>query len=249
MTGANSGPNSGPENDPDSGQETAARTNPQGPGFLVLVRLFPVVFGTLAVAVVMLPWSLQAGQWASPVLRAMAIIDPYAVPALASDQRGVLAELVAVLGQGEVWRLITPAFLHFDFMHIAFNGAIVYMLGQRLELRLGTAWMLVFVICSAALSNVGQLWWSGQVFFGGLSGVGFALLGGLIALGWLRPSDPAFALPRQFVGGILLFLIVFSTGVTEAFGLHIANAAHWAGLGTGLGLGLMMHLVVPHARV
>jgi membrane associated rhomboid family serine protease len=30
---------------------------------------------------------------------------------------------------------------------------------------------------------------------------------------------------------------VFSTGVTEPFGLHVANAAHWLGLITGSLLG------------
>lgn len=212
-----------------------------------MVRLVPVVFVFLGISIALLPWSLQAGQWESAVLRALAIVDPYVSPALyvdvgaAAGLDGPLAGLIYALGNGELWRLVTPTFLHFDFMHIAFNAAIVYVLGMRLEIRLGTLWMLVFMLLSAIVSNVVQLMWSGQVFFGGLSGVGFALLGGLITLGWLRPNDPALALPKQFVGSILFFLILFSTGVTEAIGLHIANAAHWGGLAIGLLLGLLFH--------
>ncbi len=231
------------ERDSESKAEPGA--GPQRPGFLMMVRLLPVVFSFIGISVLMLPWSLQAGQWESSILRGFAIVDPYLLSGFTvGGQGGPLAGLLDALGRGEFWRPLTPVFLHFDFMHIAFNGAIVYVLGQRLEIRLGTVWMLVFMLISGIASNVVQLLWSGHSYFGGLSGIGFALLGGLIALGWLRPKDPALQLPKQFVGSILVFLVVFSTGLTEAFGLHIANAAHWSGLGTGVLLGLLLHGVL-----
>jgi len=230
-----------------TGEPTSAQ-----PDLRTLIRLFPVVFAAIGISIALLPWSLQAGGWSSGVMRALAIVDPVQWPALIAQLGdggdGVSAVLSVVLERGEIWRLVTPAFLHFDLMHVAFNGAIVYVLGQRLELRLGTFWMLVFTILSAAISNVVQLWWSQQVYFGGLSGVAFALFGGLLALGWLRPSDPAFALSKQFSASILFFLVLFSTGVTEVIGLRIANAAHWGGLGAGVVLGLMLHGVLPRAR-
>lgn len=221
----------------------------KGPGLQTLIRLFPVVFSLITLSVLLLPASLQTGQWAFGVMRSLVIIDPVELPVLVAHAGGgsaaVLGALAEVIGRGEVWRLLTPVFLHFDLMHIAFNGAIVYVLGQRLELRLGSKWMLVFVLVTAITSNVIQLWWSQQSYFGGLSGVAFGLFGGLIVLGWLRPRDPVFALQKQFVGGFLFFLVLFSTGITEVFGLHIANAAHWGGLAAGLVLGLLMHGVVP----
>jgi len=225
---------------------------PAQPDIWTLIRLFPVVFACIGISVALLPWSLQAGNWSSGLMRALAIVDPAEWPILAArdggGSDGVLAALSVVLQRGEIWRLVTPAFLHFDLMHVAFNGAILYLLGQRLEIRLGTAWMLVFTLVSAAASNVVQLWWSQQVYFGGLSGVVFALFGGLLALGWLRPHDPAFALSKQFSASILFFLVLFSTGITEAIGLRIANAAHWGGLCSGFVLGFVMHGVLPRVR-
>jgi len=222
---------------------------PQQPGLSVLIRLFPVVFGIIGLAIVLLPWSLQAGAFSSALLRSLAIVDPIELPGLIARGGGggvgALVALSEVLQRGELWRLITPIFLHFDLMHIAFNGAIIYVMGQRLEIRLGVFWMLVFVLLSAAASNIVQLWWSQQSYFGGLSGVAFAMVGGLIALGWLRPRDPAFVLPKQMIGGVLFFLLLFSTGITDAFGLHVANAAHWGGLGSGVVLGLLLHGVLP----
>jgi membrane associated rhomboid family serine protease len=32
---------------------------------------------------------------------------------------------------------------------------------------------------------------------------------------------------------LLAFLVLFSTGITEPFGLMVANAAHWSGLIAG----------------
>ena len=39
--------------------------------------------------------------------------------------------------------------------------------------------------------------------------------------------------------GLLIFLVIFSTGITEPFGLNVANAAHWFGLATGALLALV----------
>ena len=117
-------------------------SSPQGVDLRTLIRLFPVVFSAIAISIVLLPWSLQASGWTSLPLRAFAIIDPAEWPALVAGagggSDGVLSALLVVLQRGEIWRLVTPAFLHFDLMHVAFNGAIVYLLGQRLEIRLGT---------------------------------------------------------------------------------------------------------------
>jgi membrane associated rhomboid family serine protease len=47
------------------------------------------------------------------------------------------------------------------------------------------------------------------------------------------PSAAAWRLPPGLSIGLLMFLVVFTTGVTEPFGLYVANAAHWGGLLAG----------------
>ena len=77
---------------------------------------------------------------------------------------------------GQVWRLITPIFLHFNLMHLLFDMYMLYLLGSLIELRRGTLLLAVLVLTSAVASNVGQYLDTGPRF-GGMSGVDYALFG------------------------------------------------------------------------
>jgi GlpG protein len=132
----------------------------------------------------------------------------------------------------ELWRWVTPILLHFSAMHILFNTIVVWELGRRVELRAGAAGFVVLVLVTALVSNWVQFLWSGSIRFGGLSGVAYGLLG-FVVVAARRSPDPAWRLPPGFAIALLVFLVLFSTGVTEAFGLYVANAAHWGGVLTG----------------
>ena len=69
--------------------------------------------------------------------------------------------------------------------------------------------------------------------FGGLSGVAYGLLGFVLVMGRLVADRPAWRLPAGLSGSLLFFLVLFSTGITEGFGLFVANSAHWFGLLAG----------------
>ncbi|MCR9206216.1 MAG: rhomboid family intramembrane serine protease, partial [Halobacteriovoraceae bacterium] len=99
--------------------------------------------------------------------------------------------------QGEVWRVITPIFLHFSFLHILFNGMWIKDLGSLLENQKGPLQFLLFVFVSGAISNTLQYIAMGPSF-GGLSGVVYALLGYLWVDGRLNP-DAEFRLPKRDV--------------------------------------------------
>jgi membrane associated rhomboid family serine protease len=72
-----------------------------------------------------------------------------------------------------------------------------------------------------------------------MSGVAYGLVG-FVVVRWRRaPDNPFWQVNRSFVVAVVVFLILMSTGVTELFGLHIANAAHWIGLGAGALLGVL----------
>ena len=71
---------------------------------------------------------------------------------------------------GEVWRFVTPAFIHFGFLHILFNMMWLYNLGMTVEFIRGTGRFVLLCVVIAVTSNVAQLFWSGPAF-GGMSGV------------------------------------------------------------------------------
>lgn len=56
--------------------------------------------------------------------------------------------------QGEVWRLITPIFLHGSVLHIALNMYALYVIGRRLERFYGHGRFLLLYLLSAFAGNV-----------------------------------------------------------------------------------------------
>jgi GlpG protein len=143
------------------------------------------------------------------------------------------------LMHGQLWRLVTPIFLHADLrgswgiMHIFFNAYCLYFLGSALEHRHSSGWLLTFSFIIAALSNPAEYFISGHPPIG-LSGVVYGLLGYL----WIRGKvDPNFglALPTQTVVMMLVwyFLCLFKY-------IHgMANVVHTVGLLAGMGWGFV----------
>ena len=130
--------------------------------------------------------------------------------------------------RGQIWRLITPIFLHFNLLHILFNMMALIALGTAIEYRRGTLRYLLMVLLIAAGSNVTQFIMSGPAF-GGMSGVVYGLFGYL----WIKGKyDPTFGvrLNQEAITSMLLWLVLCMTGILGP----IANAAHVAGLIIGI---------------
>jgi GlpG protein len=139
----------------------------------------------------------------------------------------------------EFWRWLAPALVHFSWMHLVFNCAAVYEFGRRIEVVMGSPVFVLLVMLLALLANLTQVAFGVSPLFGGLSGVAYGLVGFVLARGRLDPGNPHWHLHPAIPGSMLIVLVVFSTGVTGLFGLHIANAAHWGGFLSGLILGVM----------
>jgi GlpG protein len=131
---------------------------------------------------------------------------------------------------GQYWRLVTPIFLHFGWLHIIFNSLWIWELAGLVESRLGWARLLLLVLVCAAGSNITQAVVSGPSLFGGMSGVVYGLLG----FCWVYQSlQPRAGL--QIPQGILLFmlgwLVLCMVVPTQSLGIGaVANGAHLGGL-------------------
>lgn len=129
---------------------------------------------------------------------------------------------------GQVWRLITPVFVHFGILHIIFNMMWLFELGTFIERRMNTLYLAVLVVGIGILSNLGQFYLSGPRF-GGMSGVLYGLLGYL----WIRGKfDPwsGILISRNTVLSMLFWLFLCLGGMMGP----VANAAHFAGLAVGM---------------
>jgi GlpG protein len=127
---------------------------------------------------------------------------------------------------GQVWRLLTPIFIHFGIIHILFNMLWTRDLGSMIETREGTFRLALMVVGIGIASNLGQYWMRGPRF-GGMSGVVYGLLGYVWMKGKHDPGSGLF-LHQSTVVMMLVWLLFGYTGF-----LPIANTAHTVGLIAG----------------
>ena len=134
--------------------------------------------------------------------------------------------------KGELWRLVSPIFLHFGPLHILFNCIMTYQLGGAIEINRGSLKLAAMVILIAVPSNLAQYWFAGPMF-GGLSGVVYGLFGYM----WMKSLyDPqsSFFIPPNMVIILIGWFFLCMAGVVG----NVANYAHGFGLGTGIVIGL-----------
>jgi GlpG protein len=134
--------------------------------------------------------------------------------------------------EGQVWRLLTPIFIHFTLLHIFFNMLWLKDLGSMIERRLGTLLLLLLVVVIGVSSNVAQYYYNyyytGPVIFGGMSGVVYGLFGYVWIRGKFDPDSGLFLHPSTVTMMLIWFGLCF-TGI-----IPIANTVHTVGLVVGV---------------
>ena len=133
--------------------------------------------------------------------------------------------------QWQLWRWVSHALLHFSVVHIAFNLLWWWQLGGDIERRLGSLKLVWIFLLSASLSGAGQ-YWVENAYFGGMSGVVYALMGYLWLLGYRAP-EKGLSIPKPIVIFMLVWLVL---GYVQPY-MAIANTAHLLGLLSGIALG------------
>lgn len=147
--------------------------------------------------------------------------------------------------EGEVWRILSPCFMHGGLLHILFNMLWLLLLGKQIEERVKPWQYLSISFLIGVISNTAQYLTSGS-FFLGYSGI----IAGLAGFIWMRQKKApweGYPLERS----TLIFLTVFVLGMAGIqitsfillrfsianFSINIANTAHIVGAITGIILG------------
>lgn len=128
---------------------------------------------------------------------------------------------------GQIWRLVTPIFMHGGILHLIFNMWWLHDFGGIIESKKGPKQFLILVFVVAAVSNYVQYTYSGP-FFLGMSGVNYGLLGYIWIKMKYQPYEGIGIEPSTFYF-LMVWLFLCMLGV---FG-SIANGTHIAGLITG----------------
>jgi GlpG protein len=197
----------------------------------------------------------EADQWVARALQFVSVDAPgeelKAAAKLSPDSMQVR---LASIFRGELWRLVSPIFVHYGAFHIIFNMLWLVQLGRMIEMRYGTLRLGMIVIFTAIFSNVLQsivpigVGGSGPFLindllitrFGGMSGVVYGLFG-FIWLRMLYDPNARMYLSQMTVVlmiGYLFYCMVSPTiGGIEGSG-RVANWAHGGGIVMGMLLAL-----------
>lgn len=189
-------------------------------------RHVPLVSALIAAALLM---AVMTGMGSNLLTMDLMIVDPRRYDWVTLPGR--LQALADTLGRGEIWRLLTPDFLHFSWPHIIFNSVMLWFLGSQVEWFDGRRRLLLLFLVASLLSNGLQYLVSGPLF-GGLSGVVYAVLG----YGWLSHRRfPRFQIPPALVTFAVGWMVFGYTPLPEWLGLgRMANEAHLGGFVAGL---------------
>jgi GlpG protein len=194
---------------------------------------FTLIAACVAVAILS-----DLGRHSSAVVQAL-VISPYQF-----TEDGLSTFGLQPILHGQVWRLVTPIFVHFGLMHILFNMYMLYQLGGAVEARRGPVRYLLLVLVLAVLSNLAQYLlghpvWDGSTLhllllpnFGGMSGVVYGLFGYVWMKSRYQPDLGLWVHPNTVVWLIGWFFLCMTGWVGP-----IANGAHAGGLIAGIVIG------------
>jgi membrane associated rhomboid family serine protease len=104
----------------------------------------------------------------------------------------------AGVGQGEWWRLMTSAFLHYGPLHLGLNMLVLWFVGGPIEAAIGRLQFLTLYLVSGLAGSAGALIVSPNAITVGASGAIFGLFGALAVLEYQHTGvligGPAFTL-------------------------------------------------------
>jgi membrane associated rhomboid family serine protease len=125
------------------------------------------------------------------------------------------------VASGDWWRIVSSGFLHFDVLHIGFNMALLFWLGQTLEPAIGRIRFALLYAVSLLAGSLGVLVLQPNALTGGASGAVFGLMGAAVLVLRRRGVDPM----QSGLGGLLLINLLFSFRPGVSIGGHLGGLA------------------------
>ncbi|MEN9665951.1 MAG: hypothetical protein RLZZ326_2314 [Planctomycetota bacterium] len=169
----------------------------------------------------------------------LALLGPSLVGLAIGNER--LVELFAKVNErifaGEIWRLVTPIFLHANFMHLGMNVLLFTILGLQVANLFGPGRMVLLFLGCGVAGSVASLVAEPRPSIGASGGVlglaGVLLATGIRAWGRLPP-----VVRRHLTTGIGLTVVI---NLALGFFIpNIDNACHIGGLAAGLVMGSLL---------
>jgi len=148
----------------------------------------------------------------------------------------------AYIDQGEIWRFVTPVFIHIGLLHIFFNSYAIWIVGPQVEKLYGGARFSIIYLLTGIAGVAGSYWYHPESISAGASGSIFGLFGALLVFGFKYRS----AIPPMFqraVGKGVFPVIAINLFIGYMIPA-IDNSAHVAGLVSGA----LLAAVIPFKK-
>lgn len=135
---------------------------------------------------------------------------------------------------GEVWRLLTCAFLHSGFIHIGCNMYSLYIIGPQINQIYGTGKYFIIYIISCITSSLLSFLMSPYSISVGASGGIFGLMGALLAFALIERHK----IEKRYLSSLLQIIII-----NLFIGLNIKNIDNFGHIGGLLG-GMLIGYII-----
>jgi rhomboid protease GluP len=139
---------------------------------------------------------------------------------------------------GQWWRLATALFIHWSFLHLVFNMAVLAQAGRVVERLYGHTRYAALYLSAGIVASLASLCWHATLDSAGASGAIFGVLGALLAHVLRYPSSLPRTVYRQ---RLWMALTVVGYGLFNGLReQRVDNAAHVGGLLAGFALGWVL---------
>ncbi len=132
------------------------------------------------------------------------------------------AKINVLINQGEIWRLLTCAFLHSGLIHIACNMYSLYIIGPQIEQIYGIKKYLIIYLISCITASMASYLMNPSGIAVGASGGIFGLMGALLAFALVERHS----IQRKFISSLLQII-----AINLFIGLSIKNIDNFAHIG------------------
>ena len=140
-----------------------------------------------------------------------------------------------LIQQGEIWRLLTCAFLHANLVHITCNMYSLYIIGPQIQQIYSTKKYLIIYIISCITASLLSYFMSPNSISVGASGGIFGLMGALLAFAIIERHT----LQKKSISSLIQVIAInLFIGVSIKV---IDNFAHIGGLLGGILVGYIIH--------
>ncbi|KXT77671.1 rhomboid family intramembrane serine protease [Streptococcus sp. DD13] len=124
----------------------------------------------------------------------------------------------------QIWRLISPVFVHIGFQHILFNAIALYYVGSQLEGILGPWKFLMLYFLSGLMGNLATFFFSPEVVSAGASTSIFGLFAFAATLRFFTRSPYLQYLSNSYISLLIINIVVTFTAPGISVTGHLGGA-------------------------